>query len=439
MGIMGFQENSKKKVAIVGFGILGAVATYFLDKNKFQIHLFDLDNDLRQPDFFPDPKGPSSLHQSRSIPKGSPGNAAFWSYAVTNCIVDRSKWSSKFLQAVPHLSEQLKEIGFPKMKLQVHDQQTFLKISYVNSQKLNNVFQSARKDTRVKRHFNLVQNIAHTKQGIKISYRDSKNHLQNNDFDMAIVCAGPICTFNLLNASNILPESQTISYFDHPTFWLGTISLKSKKWIHRRFRNRVVTSGKRPGALVISTEQGYVITLRIRPLNRDLPRNFEDKKIRKFLWRAANSLDFRVLRKFGLYFCKSFSIAASLDFQKAFLRADLNESGNIESFDYKSDFNHIDLATLQLIDQKLLENFGMFQKSWDNNKRDFRGTPAAHFTGFLAEFDKLHLWTSTDSGNHRDFPKILVTGGVMFPESVIGHPTYMALLTLLYEINKMNA
>lgn len=215
--------------------------------------------------------------------------------------------------------------------------------------------------------------------------------------------------------------------------------MKRRKWIHVRFRNRVVTSGKRPGALVISTEQGYAITLRIRPLNRDLPKKYENRKIRKVLWRAKNSFDFRVLRKCGLYFCRTFSVAASLDFQKAFLRADLNESGSIGTLSYKNDFNLIDLATLKLIDEKLKENFGQFQKSWDINKRDFRGTPAAHFTGFLAEFDKLNLWTSTDSCIDSDFPKILVPGGVMFPESVIGHPTYMALLTLLYEINQINA
>jgi hypothetical protein len=83
--------ESKKRVAVIGYGILGLTAVEFLDRHNFEIHIFDLDGHETSPAFFPEPIGPKSLMHPMSSPIGSPGNLDQWGAQMAGLVTSLKK------------------------------------------------------------------------------------------------------------------------------------------------------------------------------------------------------------------------------------------------------------------------------------------------------------------------------------------------------------
>ena len=79
-----------------------------------------------------------------------------------------------------------------------------------------------------------------------------------------IVCAGPLNSFNLINRSRLVPEVKSTEFRDHPNSVLGGIKTRKSVLIKRRFRNKAITYGSKPGAIVFTLNDKNIITLRIR-------------------------------------------------------------------------------------------------------------------------------------------------------------------------------
>jgi hypothetical protein len=429
-------RESKKKVAVIGYGILGLTAVEFLDRQSFEVHIFDLDNDKDDSKFFLEPPGPKSLMHPMSSPVGSPGNLYRWGKAITNCIQNELPWSRDFIYKVPELSRKLVEYGFPQIDLQVHDSsKTNLKIKYANMNKFSRKIDSSNHHADVIRHYALVSNLDVENGFVQVKSQSEEGFTEESEFDLAIICAGPINSFNLVSKSGLIPNIESAAYLDHPTIWLGKIRTKKLIWIHSRLQNTRVVFGAKPGAIVISTDKDSTITIRVRP---DSARHLFRKRftlIARILWHFKKKL----LASSGLLFSRNFSVAISFDLSDAAIRSVLSKKGEISELCYSNFGPKVDSLLLKVIDDVIGENFGAFEKTWENEMSAFEETPAAHYAGFLGLLKDDKNESILEGFRLHKVPQISLPGSVSFPGQVIGHPTYLALLSVLYEVERINA
>jgi hypothetical protein len=425
--------ESKKRVAVVGYGILGLTAVEFLDRQNYEVHIFDLDFDKDDSKFFVEPKGPKSLMHPMSSPIGSPGNLFLWGRAITNCIQKEFPWPRDFIDKVPKLSRKLVKYGFPQMDLQVHDSsETILKINHANMHKFSRRIYSSKHHLDVIRHQALVTNLDYKDGFVYVNFQNPEGSTEEIEFDFAIVCAGPINSFNLVSKSGLIPNIQSVNYLDHPTIWLGKIRTKKFVWIHSRLQNRCLVFGAKSGAIVISTEKDSAVTIRVRPAQ-------ERRVSRSHLtWRVLRHLKKKILASIGLIFSRNFSVAISFDLNSAEIRSVLIES-EISELCYSNYGPKVDLPLLNVIEGVIGENFGAFEKTWKNEMNVFEETPAAHYAGFLGLLKDDKNESILDGFRLHKVPQISLPGSVSFPGPVIGHPTYLALLSVLYEVERINA
>ena len=429
-------RKSKKKVAVIGYGILGLTAVEFLDRKNFEVHIFDLDFGKNGSKFFREPAGPKSLMHPMSSPVGSPGNLYLWGRAVTNCIQNEFPWSRDFMDKVPELSRKLVNYGFPQMDLQVHDSsRTNLKINYANMNKFSQRIDSSNHHVDVIRHYALVSNLGFKNGFVQVNCQSEEGFIEESEFDFVIVCAGSMNSFNLVSKSGLIPNIESAVYLDHPTIWLGKIRTKKLVWIHSRLQNKRVVFGAKPGAIVISTEKDSAVTIRVRP---DSVRRLSRKHF-TLIARILRRLKKKLLTSSGLFFSRNFSVAISFDLNDAAIRSILSKKGEISELCY-SDFGpKVDSQLLKVIEDVIGENFGAFEKTWESELSVFEETPAAHYAGFLGLLKDDKNENILDGFRLHKVPQISLPGSVSFPGPVIGHPTYLALLSVLYEVERINA
>jgi hypothetical protein len=423
------------KVAIVGYGILGNVAAYLLKKDKIEVHVFDEVMDLDSPKFFSDPNGPNSLVWKTSRPKGSPGNAIFWGGAITNAITNRCLWPNEFIETLPAHATQLRRLGFPKLHLQIFSQSLDrLKIRYYNKNLFFKRIDQNTHNKKIMRHFAFVETIYSDGNKIALEFRTSDKSYSKMNFDRVIVCAGSIGTFNLLNKSNLIRKINEFDYFDHPTWQFGEIKLTKSVSINKFFPNKNIVFGKRPNAIVVKLNLSDFVTIRIKPI-------FKKSKIYssnippvviiyKFLNRCINYIRTRT--------SKEFSISISLDIASNYLRATTNIMGEISHVDYGDQKLLIDNQLIAQVDSELEKIFGEYEKSWTDKIDDANKLPSAHYSGFIkSTYNGVYDCSISNfrlNANH----SIYVPGAVSFPGPVLGHPTYLALLSLVYVVDTIN-
>jgi hypothetical protein len=279
----------------------------------------------------------------------------------------------------------------------------------------------------------LINHISRTDGKFKLEPMGQEQITRSLLFDNVVVCAGSIESFNLLNRSELIPRVPTLSYFDHPTLELGSISTRKKILVKKVFRNERVFFGRRPGATLINTNSGYRLTIRARPVLIRSNSSIGENNERDF------ALLKRVIKHFTPIFCDELRISITFDFEIDQLIATNSLNGDIVSFRYRNNSIPITADTFSFLDSLIYENFGEFKKSW-NSFGALRESAAAHEMGFLGNLK------SGGSGEHavienfalKDNPAILVPGAISFPESVPGHPTYLALLTVSYAVTKLS-
>jgi hypothetical protein len=371
-----------------------------------------------------------------SSPIGSPGNLYLWGRAVTNCIENEFHWPRDFIDKVPELSHKLVDYGFPQMHLQVHDSsKTYLKINYANMNKFRTRIDSSKHYVNIIRHYALVNNLALKNGFVQVNFQSKEGFIEESEFDFAIICAGPINSFNLVSKSGLIPKIESANYLDHPTIWLGKIRTKRLVWIHSRLQNRRIVFGAKPGAIVISTETDSAVTIRVRP---DSARRLSRKHFTLFE-RILRHLMRKLLAGVGLFLCRNFSVAISFDLSDAAIRSVLSKNGEIYELCYSKFGPKVYSPLLKVIDDVLGENFGEFERTWDNEMSVFEETPAAHYSGFLGLLKDDKNESILDGFRLNKVPQISVPGSVSFPGTVIGHPTYLGLLSLLYEVERINS
>lgn len=424
-------SDSPLRVAIVGYGILGMVAADFLDDQRIEIHIFDLVQSQEGCDYFPEPVGPRSLHHPKSSPVGSPGNRDFWGKAVTNYIDSESLWPSEFISNLPRYNRLMSKYGFPKLILQKHENtKGYLKVSYADFQKFKKRIRSKKFNSRIVRHYALVHSLVHGDDSISVITQEEGKRAQGKSFDYVLVCAGPLNSFNLINKSRLIPEVKSTEFRDHPNIVLGEIKTGKSVLIKRRFRNKAITYGSKPGAIVFTLNDKNIITLRIRP--ETLSTKFASKRV---ITKKSISLIRRVFSKFfGFFYCDTFTVTVAFDFTKPDIFGVVSNTGEISQFTYSAYGPKVDSLLIQKVDEAIKENFGDFERTWGINSSLFEEIAAAHCSGFLGLFRDSRGEGVLDGFRLRNFSRISIPGSVSFPSSVVGHPTYLALCTVLFEI-----
>jgi hypothetical protein len=425
-----------QRVAIIGFGMLGMVASYFLDSKLFEIHIFDLEFDPNSATFFPEPEGPKTLKHLNSAPMGSPGNAIFWGGAITNSFMQEDKWSRSFLRNMPIYVQKLSQIGFPDTHFQeITKDLSTLSINYADTTLfMNSIKRNMESQTNIFRHNRLVSKIevAHGKTNLE-SVSPSEPTLKMN-FDFVLVCAGPIQSFNLLNESALLPKLQSIKYFDHPTYTLGSIKTCKPKLINSHLRNSGILYGNRASAIIYFSDTNTLFTIRLRPLlQNDLSEITYDS-----FSQILRSLLIGFSSRFGFYFVDRFSVKVSVDFLDPKLTAFLDRNGKIEQFKQDNRSAKLEDKSLTDIEKAIERVVGECQFEWEHPS-NFQESAAAHYSGFLASHNSEFRDKIIDGNRLKDFPSIFVPGSVSFPSAVVGHPTYVAILNTIHSVEKLNS
>jgi hypothetical protein len=403
-------SDSPLRVAIVGYGILGMVAADFLDDQRIEIHIFDLVQGQEGCGYFPEPAGPRSLHHPKSSPVGSPGNRDFWGRAVTNYIDSESLWPSEFISNLPRYNRVMSKYGFPKLILQKHENtKGYLKVSYADFQKFKKRIRSKKFSSRIVRHYALVHSLVHSDDSISVITQEEGKRAQGESFDYVLVCAGPLNSFNLINKSRLIPEVKSTEFRDHPNIVLGGIKTGKSVLIKRRFRNKAITYG--PETLSTKFASKRLIT---------------EKSI-SFIRRVFSKF-------FGFFYCDTFTVTAAFDFTKPDIFGIVSNTGEISQFTYSAYGPKVDSLLIQKVDEAIKENFGDFERTWGINSSLFEEIAAAHCSGFLGLFRDSRGEGVLDGFRLRNFSRISIPGSVSFPSSVVGHPTYLALCTVLFEV-----
>ena len=423
------------RVAIIGYGILGMLAADLLDDPAIEIHIFDLDFQNSGSTFFQELLGPKSLRHPMSSPQGSPGNLDFWGLAISCFIQNPSKWPTGFIKSLKYYRRVLSRYGFSKMPLQTHNRgEVSLRISYANIHKFKSqVFLSQKRSERY-RHENLVHSICQKDNQVLVKTFNRMNSPETHVFDHVLICAGPIKSFDLVSTSGLIPKFETVAMNDHPTFWLGEIHVKDSVLVKSRFRNRTVLHGKKPGAIVTSLPNGIVITIRIRP--KIFSNIISLSASSKELW--LKKMWLLTLDRLGLIFCKKFSVAVSLDYKSHEILASLSESGMVQEFMYASSTPQLSLEVMKQAESTIFKAFGNFQKNWESDSI-FEETAAAHYASLLGMLADSTSSSVLEDFHLRQFPRISVPGSVSFPEAVVGHPTYLALCTVIFEVERIKS
>ena len=269
---------------------------------------------------------------------------------------------------------------------------------------------------------------------VKVRFQSREGIIDQSDFDYVIVCAGPINTFNLVSKSGLIGKIESADYFDHPTTLLGIIKTKKFSWFYSRLQNKRIVFGNKPGAIVFSIEEDFSVTIRVRP---DSARHLSRKQF-NFLARILRYLKRKAILFLGIFISRNFSVAISLDLSASALRSVLQKDGVISELCYSSFEPKVNFQLLKAIDDVIGQNFGAFEKTWENETSFFEETPAAHYSGFLGSLKNDKNESILDGFRLRGMPQISLPGSVSFPGPVIGHPTYLALLSLLYEVQRIN-
>ena len=414
----------RKKVGIIGLGILGTVVADTLNKDNLEVHIFDTEQNLTSPKYFKDPEGHNSLVHKFSMPIGSPGNLMAYGLAMTNTINSPSTWPQDFISNIPKYTQRARHFGFPKIKLQLHEGKTFLKINYANRERFSEILSSLKRDERIYRHEVLVDRLEMQDDKVVVYFCSQDNVSSEMIFDEVLICAGPVKSFELINRSGLIPMEPAIIYFDHPTMYLGRIKTSKHKILHRVLRNSDTIFGSRPGAIVLDTKQDFRITVRMLPIFSYTNENKSDLNI--FLSRIIN----RIFAIFGFALCREFAVTIAFDFQKGNLKAITDEIGKISSFNFDSASPNLSKETITMVEEYIVQRFGQFRKSRESSEKESSFSPAAHFSGFLGS-ESFHR-PDTHGFHLNNYPSVWVPGAASFPESVSGHPTYLGVLTALY-------
>jgi len=423
------------KVAVVGYGILGNVAAYLLKKNKIEVHVFDEDMNFANQKFFIDPIGPNSLVYKESRPKGSPGNTIFWGGAITNAITNTSLWPNEFIETLPKHAKQLRRLGFPKLPLQICSEGlSRLKVKYYNKNLFFKRIDQNKHNQKIIRHFAFVETIYSDGNMVAIEFRNKDKSYSKMNFDRVIVCAGSIGTFNLLNKSNLIRKVNSFDYFDHPTWNLGEIKLTKSVSINKIFPNKNIIFGKRPSAIVVKIASEYFVTIRIKPIFKKSNIYSSEVPIFMIYQKILNSCKIYIRRRFS----KDFSVSISLDIANNYLSATTNTRGEINYIDYGDQKLVIDNQLIAIIDLELEKIFGKYKKSWNDKINEANKVPAAHYSGFIKSKDNGAHDCSISNFRLNINPSVYVPGAVSFSGLVLGHVTYLALLSLVYVVDMIN-
>ena len=418
---------TKQKIAVIGYGILGIIAAEAIDKDLYEVHIFDLEQDLASPQYFKDPEGHKGLTHNFSMPIGSPGNQYHWGLGLTNVICSTSSWPQHFLDNIPKLANTAKKFGFPKISLQIHAKTTLLKIKYADRSRLLNIKKKQSLDSRIKRHFCLVERIEQKSELILVTTKNSDGTDTHFNFNYIYIAAGPIKSFELLHNSDLIPKKTSVSYFDHPTLFLGHFELSKIYLFNKYFRNKDIIFGKTPTAHLLDTDKNFRITIRVIPIH--INSNRFSNRFYELISRFRNVL----YGFFGSYLFKKFAVTVSFDFLNENLKAIIGS--NIDSLHFEDSEPRLSSNNLMRVEHFISEKFGTCKMSWTSSETNFPFSPAAHFSGFLKENIDY-----SDSGefNLKNYPNIKICSSAIFPESVPGHPTYLAVLLTLYLTDLIN-
>lgn len=423
------------RVAIVGYGILGMFAADLLDDPAIELHIFDLDFQKSGHTFFQEPLGPKSLRHPLSSPKGSPGNLDLWGQAISCYIQNPSRWPANFVNRLEDYCRVLSRYGFSKLKLQTsRGRDDFLKISYARTTKFRNKILFSEKKSKTFRHETLVHSIFEKENVVTVKTSNQSKEFEIHTFDYVLVCAGPVRSFDLISTSGLIPKYQTVAMFDHPTVWLGEIHTRNPILVHSRFRNREISYGTKPGAVLTSLDDGTVITIRIRPINilnlKSLRVSLKGQFLKR-MWLFT-------LRNLGIIVCNSFSVAISLDYKSHEILAHLSDLGSVQEFMYLSKVRIVTAEVIEQVENAIFRVLGIFSKSWFRDSI-FEETAAAHYSSLLGILTDATNRSVLEDFHLRQFPRISVPGSVSFPESVVGHPTYLALCTVVFEVERIKS
>jgi hypothetical protein len=422
-------DRDKPLVAVIGYGILGIITNSFIDKAKYNIVVIDEINNELDVRFFREPSGPSGLLHMNSQARGYPGNTRVWGQQISLSIFDESSWSPKFLANLDKYSRILARIGFPRMTLQKCSKEhvTPLLINRALSSRFVGRDKLIGSSSSPEILRGLVNRITDKDGRFEIEYNNGNGIPILLESDYIFLCAGAINSLNLLVSSEIINVGNGVQYFDHPTIQLGIAKLSTPLIGFSRWARNPFIFGRKSTAFIIKENSGGFWTLRFFPRSTEYGSGISGK-LR------------RILAIFGVHLFSEFSVQTSYDYEKDAPRAILSDDKKrVEYLTYLEGPPTVGQELTKVIEQTIKSIFNPKKVGWNYQSRTLNLTASAHYMGFLgkqssqdkSKVDCNFRLTSND--------RIYVPGSVSFPESVPGHPTYLAICTVLHAVEHLNS
>lgn len=421
--------QAKPTVAVIGSGILGTIAKSYIDEQKYKIFVIDEINNDSDVRFFREPSGPSGLWHMNSQARGYPGNARVWGQQVSLGIFDESDWSPKFLSNLDKYSRILARFGFPKMTLQKcsKDYVTPLLINKALSNRFAGRDKLIRSSSSPEILRGLVDRITDKDGRLEIEYKNGNGTSKSLESDYIFLCAGAINSLNLLASSGIINLGNSVQYFDHPTVQLGIAKLSTPLIGFSRYKRNSFIFGSKSTAFIIKENSGGFWTLRFFPRST------------KYGSAVMGKME-RILATFGVHLFSEFSVQISYDYEKDAPRAILSDDKKkVEYLTYLEGPPTVGKDLVRLIEQTIKKIFNPKKVEWDYQSGTINLTASAHYMGFLGEKSSRDLSKVDCNFRLKDNDRIYVPGSISFPESVPGHPTYLAICTALHAVEHLNS
>lgn len=410
-------------VAIIGGGFCGMASAIRLSKDSsLDVTVFDYSfgnivNTMEQINDIGF-EGNSAPQGHRVL--GSPGGLLVWGSMISSCLWNPSKWPITLVENFSSYAEFLQELGFPKMKLRGLENkrsiQVPLRSAYKN--KIYGRFTALLKGGQVRCKSSQVTKIEPSGNGYLL-------HLSNQGeivyFDKILITSGHLGSIKLLHDSGLI--NGELSLFNHPSLDLGSFPLQKSINLNMRKKSNHYTVGKTPNLWVTrDVENDLLISIRINPIFAPL--------------RSLNDIFLRILR--GERKFHSVNINLSIDLSKPFISFfPSNSNGKSHVTTYKCEGVQISkecINGIYLYLANLPDVYGQLGVVEIPNYLPFQlMTPSSHFMG--SHLDGPSKVLLGEDFNLLEQKGIFVGSSASFPESVPGHPTYLAMISALHACN----
>jgi len=441
------------RIMVIGCGIIGGAALDSLTANNankdYEICVLDIFPKSMDIKTMRDLDGTPAVWIPRTRISGFPGGNLNWGRNSSLVIFDDpDTWDSNFIEQIQSISENLVQLGFPRLKLKrlspenIEDSFVVRENRKVNTSDLRKALNSHNALEIINGYALKIRRLG--SERFQVEFKDPEGTRNFTEVDFILICAGPIGTQELLANSEIIGE--TPSYIlDHPSFKLGTICY-DKVILARKGLfgwNRFDRLNDKFCFTFFDSEKQYLWTMRLFPrgviglskIFRLLPKRLKANQYGTFTRELFHGI---VSLISGRILISGIDLELTLDFlnrEDGLMAASYSNSTRIEYLGYP--FEKIDIPDgIYTYANKILTKYKFgpperirFAKGNEIPVGEITSS-SHHMSTVMRPLDMRLDFTEVSQNIH-------AAGASIFPRTVPGHPTFLGAVTALYAVEKI--